>query len=76
MTPDNKQLVYQETFLEEMFKRLHRHKVSQQDYTGLADMLNPIEALADSASLGLDFNDEPADFLRILNEVKYRGSDR
>jgi hypothetical protein len=54
---------------------LHHHKVSQKDYTGLADMLNPIEALADSASSGLDFNDEPADFLRILNEVKYRGSD-
>jgi len=75
MTPDNKPLVYQETFLEEMFERLHHHKVSQKDYTGLADMLNPIEVLADSASSGLDFNDEPADFLRILNEVKYRGSD-
>ena len=76
MTPNNKERVYQETFLEEIFERLHRHKVSQKDYTGLADMLNPIEALAGSASLGLDFNDEPADFLRILNEVKYRGSDR
>ena len=76
MTPHTKQLVYQQTFLEEMFERLHHHKVSQKDYTGLADMLNPIEALADSASLSLDFNDEPADFLRILNEVKYRGSDR
>ena len=76
MTPHNKQLTYQETFLEEMFERLHHHKVPQKDYTGLADMLNPIEALADSASLGLDFNDAPADFLRILNEVKYRGSDR
>ena len=76
MTADNKQRVYQEPFLEEMFERLHHHKVSQKDYTGLADMLNPIEELADSASLGLDFNDEPADFLRILNEVKYRGSDR
>ena len=60
MTPHNKQLTYQETFLEEIFERLHRHKVSQKDYTGLADMLNPIEALADSASLGLGFNDEPA----------------
>ena len=76
MTPDNKRLVYEETFLQEMFERLHHHKISQKDYTGLADMLNPIEALADSASLGLGFNDEPADFLRILNEVKYRGSDR
>ena len=76
MTPDNKRLVYEETFLEEMFERLHHHKVSQKDYTGLADMLNPIEALADSASLGLGFLDEPADFLKILNEVKYRGSDR
>ena len=76
MTPDNKRLVYEETFLEEMFERLHHHKVSQKDYTGLADMLNPIEALADSASLGLDFNDEPADFLRILNEAKYRGPER
>ena len=76
MTPDNKRLVYEETFLQEMFERLHHHKISQKDYTGLADMLNPIEALADSASLGLGFHDEPADFLRILNEVKYRGSDR
>ncbi len=76
MTPNNKQRVYQETFLEEIFERFHRHRVSQKDYTGLADMLNPIEELADSASLGLDFNDEPADFLRILNEVKYRGSGR
>ena len=50
MTPHNKQLTYQETFLEEMFERLHHHKVSQKDYTGLADMLNPIEALADSAA--------------------------
>lgn len=76
MTPDNKRLVYEETFLEEMFERLHHHKVSQKDYTGLADMLNPIEAFADSASLGLDFDDEPADFLRVLYEVKYRGFER
>ena len=34
MTPHNKQLTYQETFLEEMFERLHHHKVSQKDYTG------------------------------------------
>ena len=76
MSPDNKRLAYQEAFLEEMFERLHNHTVSQKDYTGLADMLNPIEILADSASMGLGFNDEPADFLRLLDEVKYRGSDR
>ena len=75
MSPDNKRLAYQEAFLEEMFERLHNHTVSQKDYTGLADMLNPIEILADSASMGLGFNDEPADFLRLLDEVKYRGSD-
>ena len=76
MSPDNKRPAYQEAFLVEMFERLHNHKVSQKDYTGLADMLNPIEILADSASMGLGFNDEPADFLRLLDEVKYRGSDR
>ena len=76
MSPDKKRLAYQEAFLEEMFERLHNHTVSQKDYTGLADMLNPIEILADSASMGLGFNDEPADFLRLLDEVKYRGSDR
>ena len=74
MTSNNK--TYQESFLEDMFKRLHNHKLSKSDYTGLAEMLNPIEDLANTAAVGLNFNDEPADFLRVLNEVKDNGQNQ
>ena len=39
-------------------------------------MLNPIEDLANTAAVGLNFNDEPADFLRVLNEVKDNGQNQ
>ena len=72
----NSNKTYQERFLEDIFKRLHNHKISKPDYIGLAEMLNPIEDLANTAAVGLNFNDEPADFLRVLNEVKYNGQDQ
>ena len=72
----NSNKTYQERFLEDIFKKLHNHKISKPDYTGLAEMLNPIEDLANTAAVGLNFNDEPADFLRVLNEVKYNGQNQ
>ena len=37
-------------------------------------MLEPINRLAEQASNGLNFDDEPADFLRVMNEMKNTGN--
>jgi hypothetical protein len=70
MIIDKKHSTYDEDFLNKIFQRFHDYELSVEDYNGLADMINPIEALAKKASHGLSFDDEPADFVRSLSENK------
>ena len=37
-------------------------------------MLEPNNRLAEQASNGLNFDDEPADLLRVMNEMKNTGN--
>lgn len=57
---------YDAAFIETLIERFHRYSVSPNDAQGLAGMLGPVDALAESAAKGLGFDDEPADFLRVM----------
>ena len=50
MIIDKKHSTYDEDFLNKIFQRFHDYELSVEDYNGLADMINPIEALAKKAS--------------------------
>ena len=69
MTEESR-LGYDNVFIDILFRRLHGHTVSQSDSAGLAAMLKPIDELADAAARGLNFDDEPSDFIRAMNSVK------
>jgi len=64
---------YGGAFIKKMIETLHRYSVSENDAHGLAGMLGPVDALAESASKGLGFDDEPADFLQVMQAE--RGGD-
>ena len=68
-----KNKIYDSDFIKLLFSRLHNRSVDDSDADGLSKMLEPINLLAERASNGLNFDDEPADFLRIMNEVKVTG---
>jgi hypothetical protein len=74
MVINKKHSTYDEDFLNKIFQKFHDYELSVEDYNGLADMINPIEALAKKASIGLNFDDEPADFVRALTENKQSGA--
>ena len=57
-------------------QRFHRHSIGSRDLNGLATILNPIDARAETAAAGIAFDDEPADFLKTLREQKSRGTGR
>ena len=65
-----KNKIYDSDFIKLFISRLHNSSVGDSDADGLSKMLEPINLLAERASNGLNFDDEPADFLRIMNEVK------
>ena len=69
-----KKTTYDSNFMELLFARLHDHWVNEADAEGLSKMLEPINRLAEQASNGLHFDDEPADFLRVMNEMKNTGN--
>ena len=69
-----KKTTYDRHFMELLFARLHGHSIKEADAEGLAKMLEPINRLAEQASNGLNFDDEPADFLRVMNEMKNTGN--
>ena len=69
-----KKTTYDTNFMELLFARLHDHWVNEADAEGLSKMLEPINRLAEQASNGLHFDDEPADFLRVMNEMKNTGN--
>ena len=62
-----KNKIYDSDFIKLLFSRLHNRSVDDSDADGLSKMLEPINLLAERASNGLNFDDEPADFLRIMN---------
>lgn len=57
---------YDAEFIAALVKRFHRYSVDNADASGLVGMLGPVDALAESASGGVGFDDEPADFLRVM----------
>jgi hypothetical protein len=57
---------YDAGFITEVVERFHRYAVDEADAHGLAGMLGPVDALAQAAAGGVRFDDEPADFLRVL----------
>ena len=69
-----KKSTYDSNFMERLFARLHGHSIDEADAEGLSKMLEPINQLAEQASNGLNFDDEPADFLRVMNEMKNTGN--
>ena len=64
---------YDAGFIGTLFERFHRRQISDADAAGLAGMLGPIETLAEQAAGGLGFDDEPADFLRVMAEQRRAG---
>jgi hypothetical protein len=57
---------YDAAFIATLVERFHRYSVDPADAHGLAGMLGPVDALAEAASDGVGFDDEPADFLRVM----------
>ena len=64
---------YGGAFIQKMIETLHRYSVSENDARGLAGMLGSVDALAESAAKGLGFDDEPADFLRVMQAERGGG---
>jgi hypothetical protein len=58
---------YDAAFVATLVERFHRYSVDPADAHGLAGMLGPVDALAESASNDVGFDDEPADFLRVMH---------
>ena len=71
-----KKTTYDRHFIELLFAQLHDHLIDEADAEGLSKMLEPINRLAEQASNGLNFDDEPADFLRVMNEIKNTGNNK
>ena len=64
---------YDAGFIDQMITRLHRYRVSERDSEGLTGMIGPVDALAERAARGMGFDDEPADFLRVMREQRRGG---
>ena len=71
-----KKTTYDRHFMELLFAQLHDHLIDEADAEGLSKMLEPINRLAEQASSGLSFDDEPADFLRVINKIKNTGNNK
>ncbi len=63
---------YDAVFIATLIERFHRYGVDEADAKGLVGMLAPVDALAETASTGVRFDDEPADFLRVLHAESTR----
>jgi hypothetical protein len=63
---------YDPAFIAALIGRFHRYSVDKGDAEGLVGMLGPVDDLAELASSGVGFNDEPADFLRVLHAERGR----
>jgi hypothetical protein len=58
---------YDAGFIATLVERFHRYTIDDADAEGLVGMLGPVDALAESASGCVGFDDEPGDFLRVLH---------
>ena len=67
---ENSGPVYDAEFIDDLIRRLHRYNVSGADAAGLTGMITPVDALADRAAADLGFDDEPAEFLRVMRQQK------
>lgn len=67
MSDGKSSATYDADFIGGLIKRFHRYEVDADDAKGLVGMLAPVDALAEAASTGVRFDDEPADFLRVLH---------
>ncbi len=56
-------------FVRQMARTWHGIEIDPAEAEGIARMLQPMEAAAESASAHLDFDSEPADFTRLLDEL-------
>jgi hypothetical protein len=65
---------YDAEFISALVSRFHRYSITEADASGLAGMLGPVDALAEAASSGVGFDDEPADFLRVMLAERGRES--
>jgi hypothetical protein len=64
---DKPRETYDAGFITDVVERFHRYAVDEADARGLAGMLGPVDRLAESAAGGVRFDDEPADFLRVMH---------
>ena len=67
---------YDASFIMALFDRFCRRSIDESDAQGLAGMLNPVERLARQAEAGLGFDDEPADFIRVMRAERSAGDRR
>ena len=62
--------VYDADFIDQIITRLHRYRVAYHDSVGLVGMIGPVDALAERAARAMAFDDEPANFLRVMREQR------
>ena len=65
---------YDAEFIGALIKRFHGYEVDGADATGLVGMLAPVDALAEAASSGVGFDDEPGDFQQVLHAESARAT--
>ncbi len=56
-------------FVRLMARTWHGVELDAAEAEGIARMLQPMEAAAESASANFDFDSEPADFTRLLDQL-------
>ena len=61
-------------FVALMARTWHGIELDGNAADGIARMLRPMEAAAESAAADLDFESEPADFTRLLDELADGGA--
>ena len=66
MSGEKRNETYDASFTIMVVERFHRYAVDEVEARGLARMLAPIDRLAETAADGVGFDDEPADFLRVM----------
>ena len=56
-------------FVRQMARTWHGIELDAAEAEGIARMLQPMEEAAENASQNLDFDSEPADFTRLLDQL-------
>ena len=66
MSSEKQTETYDARFIAKVVGRFHRYGIDEADARGLARILAPVDRLAETAADGVRFDDEPADFLRVM----------